>query len=129
LRRQATPSVIAGTPPADSAQPFGINGMIVTVAIDEKQAPSAPMIPNFCSKIPGTRACTATTPQLPGTRWLPHTKKRVHPENQWAVLDIRNQRVRFVLEPFLISEKQKHEQQGCPDEVVIDIPLQDAELR
>lgn len=45
--RNGTLPVITGNPPADSAQPFGMNGMIVTVETNKAIAPSAPRIPNF----------------------------------------------------------------------------------
>lgn len=38
---------MAGNPPAEVAQPSGINGMMVTVAINVKHEPRAPRIPSF----------------------------------------------------------------------------------
>ena len=43
---------IAGNPPADAAQPFGINGIIVTVVIKAILEPRAPRIPIFLFQNP-----------------------------------------------------------------------------
>jgi len=43
---------MAGNPPADTAQPSGIKGIIVKVATKEKHAPSAPRIHNFLFQKP-----------------------------------------------------------------------------
>jgi hypothetical protein len=45
--RKGTLPAIAGNPPADAAQPFGINGIIVTVIMNVTHEPSAPRIPKF----------------------------------------------------------------------------------
>jgi len=44
--RNGTLPVMAGNPPADAAQPSGMNGMIVTVPMNDAQEPRAPRIPN-----------------------------------------------------------------------------------
>jgi hypothetical protein len=56
FKRKATVSVIAGNPPAEAAQPFGINGMIVMVAANEKHEPRAPRIPNFLFQKPKNKS-------------------------------------------------------------------------
>src|SRR5258708_7586858 len=64
--RNATLSVIAGNPPADGAQPSGMNGIIVDVAINEKQPPSVPSIPNCLFQNPKSTSSAATRiPHLP----------------------------------------------------------------
>src|SRR6267142_6284739 len=49
--RKGTLPAIAGNPPADAAQPFGINGIIVTVIMKVRLEPAAPRIPIFYSRI------------------------------------------------------------------------------
>jgi hypothetical protein len=43
---------MAGNPPADPAQPFGMNGIILTVIMNETHEPRAPRIPNFLFQNP-----------------------------------------------------------------------------
>src|SRR5262249_24103548 len=43
--RNGTLPVIAGNPPADAAQPSGMNGMIVIVMMNDRHAPAAPSAP------------------------------------------------------------------------------------
>src|SRR5262245_55890715 len=66
--RNATRSVMAGNPPAEAAQPSGINGMMVVVAMNEKHEPRAPRIPNFLFNILRTRVRQTATLQLQGSR-------------------------------------------------------------
>ncbi|SRR6266436_7423567 len=101
--------VIAGNPPADAAQPFGINGIIVAVIMNVTLEPRAPRIPDFYSRILKTRACQTPfrNPQKP--TGLPDAENRVHPKNERAVADIRNQYLRLVLKPFLIPKKQEYD--------------------
>src|SRR5260370_26288243 len=55
MRTAALP-VGAGTPPADAAQPSGMNGMIVRVPMTEKTAPRAPRIPSSLFQNPRNRS-------------------------------------------------------------------------
>jgi hypothetical protein len=82
--RKATCSVIAGKSPADAAQPFGMNGIIVAVQMNVTHEPRAPRIPNFLF-------------QNPKNKSVPN----VHSETPRAIADIRNQYVSLVLKPFL----------------------------
>src|SRR5260370_42248310 len=43
------------------------------------------------------------------------TENRVHPENQGPVADVRNQGLRLIWKPFLISKKEKYEDHRCSD--------------
>src|SRR5262245_26446615 len=104
--RKATRSVIAGNPPADAAQPSGINGIIVTVAMNEKQEPRAPRIPNFLFQNPKNKSApkqpfrNSQKPSGPTD-----AENRVHPKNKRTVADIGNQCLRLVLKPLLIAEE------------------------
>src|SRR6201987_2972235 len=73
--RKATLSVIAGNPPADSSQPFGKNGMIVTVAINEKHEPMAPRIPNFLFQNPESKSAPNDHSETPKNRPAPRMPK------------------------------------------------------
>src|SRR5215469_5457000 len=53
----------------------------------------------------------------------------VHPENQGAVADVRNQSLRFVLEPFLISKEEEDDHHRGADQVVIEVSLQKPRFR
>src|SRR5207245_10548131 len=44
--RNGTLPAMAGNPPADAAQPSGMNGMIVTLPMNDAQEPRAPRIPS-----------------------------------------------------------------------------------
>src|SRR5262245_45233899 len=112
--RKATRSVIAGNPPADAAQPSGINGIIVTVAINEKHEPRAPRMPNFLFQKPKNKSAPnnhSETPQKPAG--ASDTENRIHPKNKRAVADIGNQCLRLVLEPFLIAKKEEYDDHRC----------------
>src|ERR1700730_5983642 len=45
----------------------------------------------------------------------------MQPENQRAVADIRDQYLRFVLEPFLVPEEQEDDDHRGADDVVVEI--------
>src|SRR5258708_33205515 len=56
FKRKATVSVIAENPPAEAAQPFGMNGMMVMVATNAKHEPRAPRIPDFLFQKPKNKS-------------------------------------------------------------------------
>jgi hypothetical protein len=47
---------MAGKPPADAAQPFGKNGIIVMVPTNEAHEPRAPTIPSFLFQNPRNKS-------------------------------------------------------------------------
>src|SRR6266481_6244931 len=63
--RKATRSVIAGNPPADTAQPSGINGMIVDVAMKLPHAPKAPRTPSFLFQNPANKNAPSSHSETP----------------------------------------------------------------
>src|ERR1700751_1191070 len=63
--RIATLSVIAGNPPAEAAQPPGMKGMIVEVAIIEKHKPRAPRIPNVLFQNPANNSALISHSETP----------------------------------------------------------------
>jgi len=73
--RKATLSVIAGNPPADFSQAFGKNGMIVTVATNEKHEPMAPRIPNFLFQNPENNSAPNNHSETPKKRPAPRMPK------------------------------------------------------
>src|SRR5262245_24943882 len=75
LRRNATVSVIAGNPPADGAQPLGMKGMIVTVAMKEKDEPRAPRIPSFLFQNPANNRAQNPHSATPKNQVAPRTPK------------------------------------------------------
>src|SRR4029077_16479366 len=106
--RKGTLPVIAGNPPADAAQPPGINGIIVTVIINEAHEPRAPRIPNFLFQNPKNKSAPNNHSETPKNQLAPpDPENRVHPRNKRTVGDIRNQCLRLILKPFLIPKKQK----------------------
>jgi hypothetical protein len=120
--RKGTLPVIAGNPPAEAAQPPGINGIIVMVAINEKHEPRAPRIPNFLFQNPRNKSAPNSHSETPKNQLAPRMpENRVHPRNKRAVADIRNQCLRLVLKPFLVPEKQKYDHHRCPYQVVIKV--------
>src|SRR5260370_10120719 len=58
----------------------------------------------------------------------PNAENSVHPGNQRAIADIRNQCLRLVVKPFLISKKQEDDHHCSANEVVIKVLSEDAEL-
>jgi hypothetical protein len=111
--RKGTLPTIAGNPPADAAQPFGINGIIVTVIMNVTHEPSAPRIPNFLFQNPKNKSAPNNfrNPQKPAGST--DAENRVHPSNKRAVADIWNQYLRLVLKPFLIPKEQKYDYHRC----------------
>src|ERR1700741_89163 len=80
--RNAVLMVIAGNPPADAAQPFGMNGMIETVARNVKTEPAAPRAPNFLFQYPKRMSPPKVhsdtprnqlAPRIPNTRYSQET--------------------------------------------------------
>ena len=67
--------VIAGNPPADAAQPFGINGIIVTVPINDKHEPAAPRIPNFLFQNPKNKSALNNYSETPKNQLAPRMPK------------------------------------------------------
>ena len=67
--------VIAGNPPADAAQPSGMNGMMLTVAINEKQEPMAPRIPNFLFQNPKNKSAANNHSETPRNQAAPRMPK------------------------------------------------------
>src|SRR5260370_26165938 len=65
FKRKATVSVIAGNPPAEAAQPPGINGMIVMVETNEKHERRAPRMPNFLFQKPKNKSPPNTPSPTP----------------------------------------------------------------
>src|SRR4029077_3072671 len=74
--RNATLSVIAGTPPAEAAQPPGMKGMIVEVAIIEKHKPRAPRILNCLFQNPASSSAPNSHSENPRKYVAPRTPKR-----------------------------------------------------
>jgi hypothetical protein len=72
---------IAGNPPADAAQPFGINGIIVTVIMNVTLEPSAPRIPNFLFQNPKNKSVPNNHSEHPKNQLAPpDAENRVHPK-------------------------------------------------
>jgi hypothetical protein len=78
---------MAGSPPAEAAHPSGINGIIVTVPMNEATEPKTPKFLIFISESKNKSAPNnhSETPKPTG----PDTKNRVHPKNKRAVADVR----------------------------------------
>src|SRR5258706_5628540 len=73
--RKATRSVIAGNPPADAAQPSGINGIMVLVVIMLAHAPRAPRIPSFLFQNPANKSAPNSHCETPKKNVAPRTPK------------------------------------------------------
>ena len=74
--RKATFPCIAGKPPADAAQPSGMNGMIVMVIKNVTHEPRAPRIPNFLFQNPKNKSAPnnySETPRNQLAPWMPKT--------------------------------------------------------
>src|SRR6266550_2331100 len=82
----------------------------------------------FYSRILRTRARQTTIPKPPRTNWPPDAENRVHPRNQRAVADIRDQYLRLILKPLLIPKKQENNYHRCANQVVIKIVFENTEL-
>ena len=67
--RKATLPCIAGKPPADAAQPSGINGIIVMVIIKVTHEPRAPRIPNFLFQNPKNKSAPNNHSETLKTSW------------------------------------------------------------
>src|SRR5262249_44324871 len=68
-----------------------------------------------------------SNPQEPGS--TAHAENGIHPGKKRTVADKWKQCVRLVLEPFLIPKEQKDEHHRCPDQVVIEVALEEPGLR
>src|SRR5262249_34228188 len=58
----------------------------------------------------------------------PNAEHGVHPEDEGTVADVRNQCLRLVLEPLLVSEERKDDHHRCTDQMVIEVTFEDARL-
>ena len=73
--RKGTLPAIAGNPPADAAQPFAINEIIVTVPMNVIQEPSAPSIPNLLSYNPMNKSAPNNHSEMPKYQLAPRMPK------------------------------------------------------
>src|SRR5437879_1927692 len=73
--RKATLPCIAGNPPADAAQPSGMNGMMVTVPIMAKQQARAPRIPAFLFQNPQNKSAANNHSEAPRNQLAPRIPK------------------------------------------------------
>jgi hypothetical protein len=122
-------TVIAGNPPAEAAQPSGINGIIVMVVINVTHEPAAPRIPNFLFQNPKNKRAPNNHSETPKNQLAPRTpENRVHPGNKRAVADKRNQCLRLILKPFLITKKQEYDYHRCANQVVIKVLFENTQL-
>src|SRR5262247_1797697 len=69
--RNGTLPAMAGNPPAEAAQPSGMKGMIVTVAMNEPQAPRAPRMPNFLFQNPANKSAPNSHSDTPKNQLAP----------------------------------------------------------
>src|SRR6266436_5761394 len=69
--RKATFPTIAGKPPADAAQPSGMNGMIVMVIMNVTHEPRAPRIPNFLFQNPRNKSAPNSHSETPKNQLAP----------------------------------------------------------
>jgi hypothetical protein len=96
---------MAGNPPADAAQPSGMNGMMVTIATKLAQAPAAPRTPRRFSQNPRSMSAGRPFPDSEEPGSSPDPEHGVHPGDERTIADVGNQCPGLVLEPFLVSEK------------------------
>ena len=87
--RKATLPCIAGNPPADAAQPSGMNGIIVTVMINVTQEPAAPRIPNFLFQNPKNRSAPNNHSETPKNQLAPWTPKMGYIQDIRGLLPIK----------------------------------------
>ena len=73
--RNGTLPAMAGNPPADAAQPSGMNGMIVTVPRKAAQEPRAPRIPSHLCQNPRNRSSANDHSDTPRAQLAPRTPK------------------------------------------------------
>ncbi len=129
LHEKATRSVIAGNPLADTAQPSGISGMIVDVAMKLPHAPKAPRTPNFLfqesREQERPKQPLRNAQEISGTA---NAENWVHPKNQGAVADIRNQRLRLILKPLLISEKEEDDYHRGAKQMIVKVLLENTQF-
>ena len=78
---------MAGNPPAEAAQPSGINGIIVTVATKVKHEPRAPRIPNFLFQKPRNKRPFRYAQKVSSPA---DAENRIHPGKERAVADVGN---------------------------------------
>jgi hypothetical protein len=101
---------------------------MVTVPIIAKAQPRAPSIPAFLFQNPQNKSPANSHSEPPKTHWLPGRRKPGTSRKKRAVADERDQRLRLVLEPLLVSEKQEDEHHRRADEVVVKIIFEKAGL-
>src|SRR5262249_48041286 len=74
LMRKGTFPAIAGNPAAGS-QPFGMNGMMVTVDTNVMNEPRVPRIPNFLFQNPRNKSAAISHSETPKNQLAPRTPK------------------------------------------------------
>jgi hypothetical protein len=102
--RKATFPTIAGNPPADEAQPSGINGIIVIVIINVTHEPAAPRIPNCLFQNPKNKSAPNNHSEPPKNQLALRMPKTGY--IQRTVANKRSQSLRLTLKPFLITKKE-----------------------
>jgi hypothetical protein len=120
---------MAGKPPADAAQPFGINGIIVAVIMNVAHEPTAPRIPNPLFQNPKNKCKPNNHSETPRNQLAHRTPKTGYiQKDKRTIADVRNQHLRLVLEPLLIPKEQEYDYHRCTNQVVIKIFLEQAGL-
>src|SRR5215470_5656080 len=71
--RNATLPAMAGNPPAEAAQPSGMNGMIVMVPMNAAQEPRAPRIPSRLCQNPRNKRSAKDHSDRPRNQVAPRT--------------------------------------------------------
>src|SRR4029453_10522859 len=67
--------VIAGNPPADAAQPSGMNGIMVTAATNEANKPRAQRMPSFLFQNPANNSAPNNHSETPKNQLAPRMPK------------------------------------------------------
>ena len=126
--RKATLPCIAGKPPAEAAQPSGINGIIVVI-MNVTHEPRAPRIPNFLFQNPKNKSAPnnhSETPKNQLASWMPKTGYIQEIRGPLLIKGI-NVCASYV-EPFLVSKKEVYDYHRCTNHVVIKILFEETEL-
>jgi hypothetical protein len=119
--------VIAGNPPADAAQPFGINGIIVRVIMNERHEPIAPRIPNLLYQNSKNKSAPNNHSDTPKNQLAPRMPKTGYNQEIRGPLLIKgDQCLRLIVKPFLIPKEEEDNHHRCANQVVIKIVFENA---
>jgi hypothetical protein len=123
IRNGTLPS-IAGNPPADAAQPSGINGIIVTVPTNVAKARHRAHPPSYSRSLRRGARQWSISETARKVLAAANTEHRLHPRNQRSIADIGNENLCLVFKQLLIAKEQKDNKHREAQQMVVEVLLE-----